>query len=430
MALGQKVGLRLAQAERSQVEWQMACLDELLPEDHRARQVWEYVESLDLSRLYNAIQSHEGGAGRPGVDPAILVALWLYATLEDVGSARQLARLCTRDISYRWILGGVTASHKTLSDFRVEAGVVLDELLSRSVAALVSSGVVDLQCVAVDGMRLRASAGASSFHRKKRLDQLHDLACEKVTKLRAELDSDPGASDRRGQARRIQAAQDRKRRIEEAQQALAEIEAQRAAEAKEQRRKEPANKREPRASTSDAQARVMKMPDGGFRPGFNALFKTAVDSGLIIGMSVDNNGSDRGRLGATVAEIEQRYGLRPQQVLADGGFDSKTEIAALHEPENGTIEVFCPLPCDRDGQVRPPLAKDGPGVLAWHQRMNSDDGKALYRQRFATERPHADMRNRGLTRVLVRGIEKVKAVVLWHVHAYNFLTISRLLRTA
>lgn len=427
---GRKAGLRLAMAERGQVEWQMACLDELLPEDHRARRVWTYVEGLDLSSLYEAVGSVAGGAGRPAIDPAILLALWLYATLEDVGSARQVARLCERDISYRWLLGGVGVSHKTLSDFRVDAGAVLDDLLSRSVAALVAAEVVDLQCVAVDGVRLRASAGANSFRSKKRLGQLHDLACQKVAALRVELDSDPGASDRRGQSRRQEAAADRQRRIEQAQRALGEIEAQRAAEAKEQRRKKPANTREPRASTSDAQARVMKMADGGFRPGFNAQFKTAVGTGLIVGVSVDNNGSDRGRLGATVAEIEQRYGLRPQQVLADGGYDSKTDIAALHAPENGAVEVFCPLPCDRNGGVRPPHAKDGPGVLAWHQRMNSDDGKALYRQRFATERPHADMRNRGLTRVLVRGIEKVKAVVLWHVHAYNFLTISRLLRTA
>jgi transposase len=413
-----------------QIEWQMACLNELLPEDHRARQVWEYVEALDLSSLYDVIASVEGRAGRPGIDPAILMTLWLYATLEDVGSARHLARLCERDIAYRWILGGVRVGHKTLSDFRVAAGPVLDDLLSRSVAALVSAGVVELRCVAVDGVRLRANAGASSFRRKKRLGRLHELACEKVAALRSELDSDPGASDRRGEGRRRWAAQDRQRRIAAAQQALAEIEAQRAAEAKAQRRKAPANKREPRASTTDAQARIIKMPCGGFRPGFNVHVKTEVESGLVIGVSVDNNASDRGRLGAAAAEIEQRYGTRPPRMLADSGFDSKTDIAALHRPENGAIEVFCPLPCDRTGKVRPPRPKDGPDVLAWHRRMHSAEGKALYGRRFATERPHADMRNRGLTRVLVRGFEKVKAVVLWHVHAYNFLTISRLLHAA
>jgi transposase len=427
--MGRQPGLQLATAERRQVEWQMSCLDELLPEDHRARQVWTYVEGLDLSRLYGAIKSREGEAGRPAIDPAILMALWLYATLEDVGSARQLARLCQRDVSYRWILGGVTVGHKTLSDFRVEAGAVLDELLSKSIAALVSAKVVDLRCVAVDGVRLRASAGAGSFRRKKRLGELHALATQKVARLRAELDSDPAASDQRGQARRLQAAEDRRRRIEQAQQAHAEIEAQHAAADSKQRRKKPSNK-EPRASTSDAQARIMKMADGGFRPGFNAHVKTEVHSGLVIGVSVGNNASDRGQLGPAVAEIDQRYGQRPQQVLADSGFDGKADIEALYRPDNGGVEVFCPLPCDKDGKPRPSSSKDGPGVRAWHQRMSGDDGKALYSRRFATERPHADMRNRGLTRVLVRGMEKVKAIVLWHVHAYNFLTISRLLRPA
>jgi transposase len=428
MAIGRKAWLKLATAERRQVEWQMACLDELLPEDHRARQVWAYVESLDLSGLYDAIASNEGEAGRPAIDPAILMTLWLYATLESVGSARQLERLCARDVSYRWILGGVKVGHKTLSDFRVEAGPVLDELLSQSIAGLVSAKVVDVDCVAVDGVRLRASAGAGSFRRKKRLGQLYELACAKVAALRAELDSDPGASDRRGQSRRLEAAQDRQRRIAQAQQAQAEIEAHRAAEAKKQRKKPP--EKEARASTTDPQARIMKMADGGFRPGYNVQVKTAVRGGLVIGVSVDNNASDRGQLGPAVVEVEQRYGRRPQRVLADGGFDSKADIEALYRPENGGVEVFCPLPGSKDGKPRQPLQDDDPGALAWYQRMSGEAGVAMYRQRFATERPHADMRNRGLIRVMVRGIEKVKAVVLWHVHAYNFLAISSLRQAA
>jgi transposase len=430
MTNGGSAGLRLERAERRQVEWQMACLDDLVPEDHRVRQVWGYVEKLELSRLYSAIASKVGEAGRPAIDPAILMALWLYATLEDIGSARQLARLCQRDVCYRWILGGVTVSHKTLSDFRVEVGEVLDELLSRSVAALVVAKVVDLQCVAVDSVRVRASAGAGSFRRKKRLAELEGLARAKVAALKVELDSDPGASDRRGQARRLRAVNQRQHRVDEAQQALAEIEANHAAAAKKQRRKKPANRHDPRASTTDPQARIIRMPDGGFRPGYNVQVKTEAQVGLIVGLSVGNNASDRGQLGPAVREIERRYGQRPKQLLGDSGYDSKADIEALHQAENGAVEVFCPRPVGKDGQMRPPGPRDGPGALAWHQRMSSDEGKAVYRRRFATERPHADMRNRGLYRLLVRGIDKARAVVLWHVHAYNFLTISRLLAAA
>jgi transposase len=426
MSAGKRAGLRLARAERRQVGFEVTSLDELLVEDHRARQVWIYVEQMDLSGLYAPIRSLAGRAGRPAIDPAVLMALWLYATLEGVGSARQLERLCRRDLAYRWLLGGIEVSHKTLSDFRSEAGPVLDDLLSGSVASLVAAEVVDLDCVAVDGLRVRAAAGKNSFHGSDRLAQLHDLACQKVAQLRAELEEDPAASERRGQARRLQAGEDRRRRIELAQQAQAEIAARRAAEAKEQRRKKPAKTREPRASTTDPQARTMRMADGGYRPGYNIQVKTALRSGLVVGVAVSNNASDRGQLGPAMDELHRRYGRRPKQVLSDGGFNGKADIEALHKPENGAIEVFCPLPRGKDAEVKPPKPKDGPGVRAWYQRMMSEPGQAFYQKRFATERPHADMRNRGLNRLLVRGIDKAKAVVLWHVHAYNFLTIARL----
>jgi transposase len=408
----------------------MMRLDDCLPEDHRAREVWDYVAGLDLSRLYDAIGSVEGGAGRPALDPAMLMSLWLYAVLEGIGSARQLAQLCDRDIVYRWLMGGEQVSHKTLSDFRVKAGPVLDDLLSRSVAALVSAEVIELDSLAVDGMRLRASAGADSFRSKQGLAELDRLAREKVAKLREELESDPGASDRRTRARRQRAAEERKRKIEAAQQAEAEIEAQRAKEAEEQRRKQPANKRAPRASTTDADARIMKMADGGFRPAYNVRLVTDVESQLVVGVSVGNNSSDRGQIGPAVAEVEARYGQRPQEMLVDGGFDGKKDIEALGTSDRGAVAVYCPWPDTKAGEPRPLTDKDGPGVRAWYERMVSEEGKKRYARRFATERPHADMRNRGLARVLVRGFDRVRSVVLWYVHAHNFLTISRLLRPA
>lgn len=425
MGKGWRRGVRIASADRSQVEMRLMSLDHLLPEDHRARQVLSYVEQLDLTKLYESIGSVEGKAGRPAIDPGVLMTLWLYATLEDVGSARQLARLCESDLAYQWILGGLKVSHKTLSDFRVGSGEVLDELLSRSVAALASSGVVDLQCLAVDGMRLRASAGSQSFRREPRLDELQQQAQAKVSALKEEAERDPGASDRRQRAKRQRAAEDRARRIEAAKAAAKEIEAQRATEAEEQRRKTD-KKKPPRGSTTDSEARIMRMPDGGWRPAYNARVTTAVGSTLVVGLEVVNNGSDNGQLGPTMQEIERRYGLRPEQLLADGGFNSKTDIEALHRPENGAVAVFCPWPHKRNGEERSLDKKDGPGTRAWHERMHTPEGEAVYGKRMMSERVHADFRNRGLTRVLVRGLRKVKAAVLWHVHAYNFLVISRL----
>lgn len=420
MAEGKPSGLRLETALRTQVEFQQGCLDDLLSDDHLARRVWAYVEGLDLSFFYRGVRTTVRSTGRPAIDPAILLSLWLYATLDGVGSARLLDRLCGSETAYRWLCGGVGMNYHTLADFRTSAGRFLDDLLSRSMAGLIASGVVDLRTVAVDGLRLRASAGSSSFRSAGRLEELHGVARQAVEELRSEVEADPGSAARRRQVRRQAVAEDRLRRLEEARQAQAEIEWRRHQEAREQGRKKARGK-PPRASTSDPQARVMKMADGGYRPAFNVQFKTALEEAHIIGVSVTECSSDRGLLAPAIDEIKQRYGMEPERVLADGGFDGKDGIERLHARG---IEVFCPLPNNAKSDPTLPRADDGPGVRAWRQRMATTQARALYKRRFATERPHADMRNRGLQRLLVRGLEKAKAVVLWYVHAFNFLQMN------
>jgi transposase len=177
---------RLQRPDRDQVELRPTHLDGLLPPDHRARLVWAFVEGLDLSALHARIRAVEGHPGRPPIDPAILVALWLYATLEGVGSARALARLCDEHDAYRWIAGGVGVNHHTLADVRVEHADVLDDLLTDCVAALIADGLVTLERVAQDGVRVRASAGAASFRRRDALDEALTEAAAQVAALRAE----------------------------------------------------------------------------------------------------------------------------------------------------------------------------------------------------------------------------------------------------
>jgi transposase len=424
MAKGREAGLRLATAVRTQVSWDMVCLDDFLVADHRARQVWEYVEQCDLSPLYERVRAVEGEAGRAAIDPAILMALWLYATLEGIGSARLLDRLCERDLAYRWLCGGVGVNYHTLSDFRTQAGAVLDGLLTRSMAALVAAGVAGLDCLAVDGVRVRAAAGASSFRRRARLAELHDLAEKRVAALAAELEADPAAAAEGARQRRRREAQAGKERIEAAQRAAEEIAGERQREAERQRRRKPKQGRPVRASTSDAQARIMKMADGGYRPAYNLQFKTDPKSGCIMGIEATNRSSDRDQLVAAVEEIEQRYGRTPRRLLADAGYDGKEHIETLYRRH---VDVFCPVP---GSQGRPvpsePKPGEGEGVIAWRERMSQEANHKIYQQRFGCERPHADMRNRGLQRFLVRGLNKVKAVALWYVAAYNFLQIRRL----
>lgn len=426
MAPGRLPNLRLETADRSQVSFDQICLDDLLSWDHAARQVWAYVEGLDLSELYGRVQTTVTSSGRPAIDPAILMALWLYATVDGIGSARLLDRKCVSDAAYRWLAGGVGVNYHTLADFRVAAGPLLDRLLSSSIAGLIASGIVSVEALAVDGMRVQASANKSTFRSGGRLAELHEAAKQTVERLRREVEEDPGEASRRQRSRQLAAAEDRARRVAEAQRAQAEIEGKRAKEAKEQRRKEgKSGQKLSRGSTSDATSRVMKMGDGSFKPAYNVQLTTTLDKTHVIGVSVTNQGSDRGLLGPALDQAERRYGAQPSRVLADGGYDSRADMERLHAVG---ITLYCPLPRKKEGKADPALPRDddGPGTAAWRQRMATPEAQALYRQRFATERPHAHMRNHGLRQFVVRGLEKVKAVALWHVHAFNFLQFKRL----
>src|SRR5215218_7831264 len=198
---------RLRQAERRQVSLRPISLEDLLPPDHRARFVWAFAERLDLTALYRAIKAVEGHPGHPPADPRILLALWLYATVEGVGSARELDRLCREHIGFEWLCGGVGVNHTTLAEFRVAHGAVLERLLVDSFAAMLKTGHASLDRVAQDGMRMRAAAGAASFRRRASLERCRAEAA--ATRLRAELEADPRTLSRRQAAARLRAAADR-----------------------------------------------------------------------------------------------------------------------------------------------------------------------------------------------------------------------------
>ena len=445
---------RLRMAERRQVELRAVSLDDLVAADHRVRLVWGFVEGLDLTPLYAEIKAVAGRPGHPPADPRILVALWLYATVKGIGSARELARLCEEHIAFQWLCGGVGMNHKTLSDFRGAQGPVLDGLLVDSFAALIEAGVASLDRVAQDGVRVRASAGAASFRRHATLEACHRRAKTEVERLRRELDADPGAASRREAAARRRAVEDRERRVGEAlaitealqaeHQERARRRAERAAkrgetddgkqpepEPKPEPRPEPEPKpeNEPRASTTDAEARVMKMADGGFRPAYNVQFAADTKSGAVAGVSVDNVGSDMGKMAPMNDVLAAAYGRRPPQHLADGGFARLDDINTLAQAGVTTF-VPVPAPKDKSRDRHLPRPDDPPEVAGWRRRMATEEAKTIYKERAATaECVNAQARNRGLTRFIVRGIDKVKAVALWHALAHNMACSWRLAAT-
>jgi transposase len=404
---------RLRHAVRNQVELQQCSLDELLPEEHEARIVWEYVCGLDLSDLRQRIQAVEGGPGQAPADPRILVALWLYATLRSVGSARELNRLCQYHAAYRWICGGVSMNYHTLADFRTQHVELLDRLLTESVASLMAEGLVSLDRVAQDGMKVRASAGAASFRRQPTLEEALVEAENQLARLREELEANPAANKTRQQAARQRAAEERAERVRAALEQLPKI-----AESKQAKDREKA-----RASTTDADTRVMKMADGGYRPAFNVQLATATDSQVITGVDLTNSGGDQGQMAPMVEQHQDRYEEKPQEILIDGGFVKKADIDQVSPPQGGTT-VYAPVIESKDPNRDPhtPRDDDSPAVAEWRQRMGTDEAKAIYRQRAATaECVNALARNRGLQRFLVRGLRKAKAIVLWYALAHNLM---------
>src|SRR6202047_3575526 len=211
---------RFIRADRFQTRWDFIDLEALLPSEHRVRIVMSFVDGLDLQALYDAIKSREGGPGRPPPDPAVLLALWLYAIIEGIGSARQLERLAERDLAYRWIAGGVPLNYHGLSDFRVAHVEVLDRLLTESVTALIAEGVVSLAEIAVDGTKVRANASRDSFKTAEKLERIGVAVERQLAALKAEIASDPEASSRRKRAAQERGAREVKERAERARAAL------------------------------------------------------------------------------------------------------------------------------------------------------------------------------------------------------------------
>lgn len=419
--------VRLREPERGQLEWRMSDLDSLIGADHVARVIWDYVARLDVSELEAGIKARQGVAGHPAISPRLLLALWLYAATQGVGSARALARLCESHDAFRWLCGGVSVNYHTLADFRVAHPDLLDRLLAAHLAALAAAGVIDLDRLAQDGMRVRASAGAASFRRRATLERLHEDAMAVVARLRREVEADPGASTRRVEAARERAARERLERVERALSALGEAEAQRA-------RRERTNKaetrrqKEPRASTSDAEARVMKMADGGFRPAYNLQITSAVESQVVVAVAVSAVGSDRGLMRPMLEAVAAARGAYPERHLVDGGFTKNEDIEWAHE--RGTA-VYCP-PIKTKHATDPlaPRPDDEPGVAAWRERMASQEGKAQYQRRSLCECVHARFRAWGLTQLTVRGRDKARTVLTWFALANNILRGRALMAAA
>jgi len=415
---------RLLEADRTQAVWDVRALDGLLVRWHPARTVWKFVKGLDLRALKAEVRAVEGRAGRPAIDPAILLALWLFGLSNDVRSSRELAQLCKEHDAYRWLCGGVSVSYHTLSDFRSQSKI-FDKLLTQTLAVLMKEGILKVERVAQDGMRIRASAGASSFRTRESL--VGYLAEAKARVERAKVGDTKGrvtVTERQKEADN-RAAEEQERRAQRALELMPKAEEAMAA------RPEKKRKGEARTSTTDPEARVMKMADGGFRPAYNGEFATDTETTIILGLDAVNVGSDMGQLLPMLDQLEKRLGSLPKEVLVDGGFPSAKTI---DEAEARGITLYAPVPRPRGTDTKrdryEPVAGDSPAKVSWRKRMATEEAQAIYRLRAATaELVNARLRRYGLAALTVRGLEKVRAMLLLSALTHNLFR-AEVLRAA
>src|SRR5437899_3597675 len=371
--------LRLRRPDRQQVTPVPLYLDALLPDEHLARLIWAAVERLDLSAFTAQLKVVEGGPGRAGADPAVLVAVWIYATSQGESSARQIARLCAEHFAYIWICGGVSMNYHSLADFRVAHEQELDHLITEVLGCLHHAQLIDFDHVAQDGIRVRASAGAASFRREESLQTSVEEARAVLAAVQAEgagaADGEAGPRPRVQQAAQQRAAQERVARVEAA---LAELPAVRAA-------KPEAKAQQARVSTTDPEARVMKMADGGYRPAYN--IELAADSGhqVIVGVEATNVGSDMAQAPPMVAQVQARLDQLPERWLMDGGFAGHAAIEAeAVEAAGPQVRAPVPQPKDKERDRYTPRPGDSAVIQAWRTRMGTAEAQGIYRVRAAT----------------------------------------------
>ena len=378
----QKGAVRLRKPERRQLAMVVQCADDLVRALHPVRTVMAVVEKLDVSGFCEPIRAREGIAGRDATDPRLLVGLWLYACVRGIGSARELARRCQESAPFRWLCGGVSVNHRLLSDFRTDHADALDNLFTQVLVSLVDKKLVRVSRISQDGLRVRVSAGSSSFRREERLQLLLVQAQQQVLELRKQLDS-PGqaaAMTARQKAARIRAAESKERRVQEALAQLPELkqkQAEAAQRAGQGKCGDQIRARQPRVSTTDAATRVMKMANGGYNPAANVQLAVDTESRAILGVEVSNEGSDSAGLSEPMRQqVERRTGGKVEQHLVDGGYMRHEDIEQAHQQE---VELFVPAKPARNpgnrGRELEPKPGDSDAARAWKQRMASEEGR-------------------------------------------------------
>lgn len=457
---------RLIPVDRNQMRIVPVDVERLIPDDHEARAIWEFVGRLDLSSYYSEIGSIEGDAGRPAYDPRVLVSLWLYALSKGVGSAREIARRTEYDPAFQWIAAMEIINYHTLSDFRVDHRKYLDQLFVQTLGIMSAEGLITLERVMHDGTKIKACAGADSFRREERIKQHLKAAEEQIRTLRESPEEEMGLRQKKARER---VAREKKERMERALSELAKI--------------------RDRASITDPDSRIMKQSDGGYAPSYNLQVSTD-SSGIIVAQGVSQRPEDCHELLPAMQRIEENAGKAPAQIIADGGYTTRENIMAMDEKETDFIGSYdgrgkkkpmhdfhrdkfaydeksgiyicpqgktlrlqsknrsasatdyvyrarvgdcrsCPSKdkcCPRTKNRRVVRTVDHPAVTAFLEKMKTDKAKEIYKTRGpVAEFTNAWIKSKiGLRAFRLRGLLKVSIEALWACLTYNIQQWIRL----
>lgn len=485
----EKARLRLKPINRQQLVMRPMDVEELVPEDHEVRAIWEFVGRLDLSHYYGEIEAMEGEAGRPAWDPRLMISLWIYAYSKGVSSGREICRLCWTDPAYQWLTAMEPVNYHTLCDFRVIHKEGLDELFTQVLGLLSAEGLITLERVMHDGTKVKAYASGDTFRREERIKTHLKNAREQVEQM-----GDPRRGDEvspRVAKARQRAAREKQQRLEKALEELEKIQASKS---------RTEDKQKARVSMSDPEARIMKQSDGGYAPSYNVQITTDEKEKVIVGARVSQCASDYGELVAAMEIVEENMGRNADQTVVDGGFMSRENILAMEgkkidlvgpigegaeqsvgqlnrrgvgeafrpeafryeecnntytcpagkvlkpdgkEEQPGRInylyraqgedcqacgfrEKCCPQSGKRGRRMR--RAVDDPVVVAHREKMQREEAKQIYQQRGAVaEFPNAWIKDKiGLRQFRLRGVIKVGIETLWACLTYNIKQWIRL----
>jgi transposase len=424
-----KTQARIKEANREQMCMEVLDYDQLIAEDHTARIIVKFVEQFNLVEFYTDIKSVPGIAGRSATDPKLLLSLWLYATLEGVGSARLLEKLCEQDNVFRWICGGVRVNYHTLSDFRCKNGEKLDQLLTDIISTFISKRIVKLKSLLIDGTKIKASAGKKSFKNKKRLNKIKKETRFYIEKLRKELDEDPAAGNKRREAAKLSAKEKIQAKVEAALVELPKVEA--AKELAKKKVKKGTEVKEAKVSVSDPDARLMKFANKSVQAGYNCQIVMEPEDFIIVGIEISQQRNDTGQLKGMIEQVESRYKSRPDRVLVDNGYQVKQDIIDLAEHEKPVL-VYSPLPKKKKNIKQSSLDKRinkeanyPPSLKAFYQRMENKVSQQYYKLRSRIETFNGILHNRMPKGFQLRGKEKVKSELLLQVIAHNIMSVFR-----